>query len=272
MRTRAAQCVPRPQPAPSLSDLRERISCIESGRADGGAAALGTGWREIDDALPDGGLRLGAIHEWTAEARGDRSWSAPLLILAHLARRAISANDDARIVCWIGRSVWPYGTALVTSGDRALMRRSLFIDPSNDAERVWAIDLALRSGAVAAVVADGSRLAHTATRRLQLAAESNGALGVLARPPTDIAKGSAAMTRWRVSPAPSDRFAPRWNVECVRCKGGELNVQTPRRWTVELTDAGHLVVPSNLADRPDAEADGAAETKRHHALNTRRSA
>ena len=62
---------------------------------------------------------------------------------------------------------------------------------------LWAIDLA-RCTAVAAVVADGSRLA--ATRRLQLAAESGSALVLCARPPEEIDHLSAATTRWRGRP------------------------------------------------------------------------
>jgi hypothetical protein len=148
-------------------------------------------------------------------------------------------------VVWIGRSIRPYPHLLLrgcapverfassrqstaTPRDRLLLERSLFIDPPDDGMRLWAIDLALRCGAVCAVVADGRGLGMSQTRRLQLAAEAGGALVLLARPPEEERELSAAMTRWRITPAPSSTDRPRWIIELLRRKGarGGLNVTT----------------------------------------------
>ncbi len=161
-------------------------------------------------------------------------------------------------VVWIGRRLWPYPRVLLRGNiaisrfadpclapspfrgesrsegvstecsafddrDRVagglLLKRSLFIDPPDDASRLWAIDLALRCPAIIVVVADGSGLRMAETRRLQLAAEASRGLALLARPPDELAELSAATTRWRVGPAPSPTGRPRWFVELLRCKG-----------------------------------------------------
>lgn len=257
--------------AGAIAALRERIGCIEHGRRGEAGGALATGWDAIDACLPGGGLRRGAVHEWLLQSGGSRGWSAPLLALAHLARRAVDAYEEARCVCWIGRAVWPYGSALATESDRGLLDRSLFLDPATDVDRLWAIDLALQSDAVAAVVADGSRLIHKATRRLQLAAEAGDTIGLLARPPNDRRQLSAAATRWIVTPLPSDGFAPRWSVELVRCKGSQPQAHQ-RRWILELCNAGRLGVSSHVADRSDAPTNGADVAERDSARAARWSA
>jgi hypothetical protein len=108
--------------------------------------------------------------------------------------------------------------------DRTLLNRSLFINPPDLASRLWAIDVALRSPAVAMVIADGSRVDMAASRRLQLAAEASVAMALLARPAHELECLSAAATRWLVRPQPHIALhvtsaRPRWSVELLRCKG-----------------------------------------------------
>ncbi len=137
-----------------------------------------------------------------------------------------------------GAGVWP-------ANDRRLCLQSIFVDPGNDVERVWAIDLALRSPAVATVVADGSGLKMAQSRRLQVAAMSGGgrdgggALALLARPPRELRQHSVAATRWLVRDQPTidecDEIdeQPRWAVELLRCKGVQPVSEGARRWTVQ---------------------------------------
>jgi hypothetical protein len=99
------------------------------------------------------------------------------------------------------------------------LHQSIFVDPSCEADRAWAIDLALRSAAVSAVVADGTGLRMAETRRFQLAAESGRALAIIVRPPRELDMLSAATTRWLVRAAPTGSAHPRWTVQLLRCKG-----------------------------------------------------
>jgi hypothetical protein len=153
----------------------------------------------------------------------------------------------------------------------SLLPRSIFIDPPDDASRVWAIDLALRSSAADVVIADGSKLKMAESRRLQLAAARGRALGLLARPSWEGAELSAAATRWRVRRTPSPSHAPRWIVELLRCKQfqGRSGLQVSSAvgacgrdggmgaWEVEYGAPGCVHLVADVVDRsgsPPAQA------------------
>ncbi|MEE8460043.1 MAG: hypothetical protein V3S08_09215 [Phycisphaerales bacterium] len=237
--------------AKQLAQLREAIAAIEHGRHDqSGSRASASGADTLP--LPPG------VHEWfglddkSCTSRTSR-WIPPLGILLYLARRSLEGNQAG--VVWIGRRCWPFLQGLAPDDRGVLLRQSIFIDPPDVMTRLWAIDLAARCPAVAAVVADGSRLDMAATRRLQLAAEAGSALVLCARPPGEIDHLSAATTRWRVRCASSADKIPRWNVELLRCKG----MRPEGQWTVEwrsaqAKDKGSIVVHAALADRPDPAA------------------
>lgn len=254
---------PRPTAArgASLAELSEKIRAVESmGRRGHALTSIPTGW-----PAPFDRMAKGVLHEWfCADERAPRSsqaWPAPLLIFAHLARLACDGSSvpASALLVWIGRRVWPQPQVLTTAdADRRALRRSLLIDPASDAERLWAIDLCLRSPAVAAVMADagGMTLAHS--RRLQLAAEHGGSLALLARGAREMATPSTAAVRWRVRPAPSPNARPRWEIELRRCKGVQCMAGTeagaPLLVLEHDRETGRLRVPADLADRPGPAA------------------
>lgn len=205
-------------------------------------------------------------------------WTTPPLgVLSMLATRVVAgAAADAGAgdapsgswLVWVGSRVWPYPPSLVQAGGQAggqigmqiggqaVLERSLFVRARSPGDRLWAIDLALRSPAVAGVVADGSGFDMASTRRLQLAAEAGGGVCLLARPPWESAELSAASTRWLVrhaadAPSRAHGAAPpaafgtflsnsitrRWTVELLRCKGLRPTAGGARRWTLERDHA-----------------------------------
>lgn len=213
--------------------------------------------RLADPGEPAGGLARGCVHEWYGGALcgGPRSWLPPLSILAHLARRGVvpqdGPGDDGGAVLWVGRSLWPYPRAmaadlavvprergrdggelgpgeavehvrlvrLARSPGGPLLERSVLIDADDAAQRLWALDLALRTPGVAVVVGDGSGFNMAASRRLQLAAARGDALVLLARPPWEERELSAATTRWRVALEADAAEGPCWSVALRRSKG-----------------------------------------------------
>ena len=194
-------------------------------------------------------LRRGAFHEW---------FGLPVAVLLGLVGAILPDVGQTRIL-WIGRRCWPYPPSLVgPSGDRQLLERSVFVDPPTRDERLWAIDVALRSSAALVVVADGAGLTMAGSRRLQLAAEAGGTVGLLARPPNERGELSAAATRWLVSPGPVDGTnpaRPTWTVELLRRKGLRPIAEDARRWAVRLDDGARLVsVDADVPDRPAAAA------------------
>ena len=112
----------------------------------------------------------------------------------------------------------------------------------------------LRHGGLGAVVAEAARLSMTASRRLQLAAESSGAIGIAIRrwrrpaEAADFGQPTASVTRWRITALPATPLPvlgvgrPRWQLELIRCRAGES-----ADFEVEACDAkGRLALPSDL--------------------------
>lgn len=198
----------------NLQALRERIA----------AAKVNHGQARIV-GVP---VRLGGIHEWFGDI-------PPLCILADAARSLLRQGTIAGVF-WIGRRCWPYPALL----NDELLRHSVLLDPTDDAARLWAVDVALRCESPVAVIADAERLSLSNSRRLQLAAVAGGGLALLARPSWELDQLSAACTRWSVRPEPS-RGRPRWTVALLRNKDRPVLMDEPPSWTVEWNDAQDLV-------------------------------
>jgi protein ImuA len=129
--------------------------------------------------------------------------------------------------------------------------RSLVVLTDKEVNVLWALEEALKSGAVAGGLALAGTLPFVMTRRLTLSADKGRAVGILLRPrpPADL---SAARMRWRVGylPSAAHRFdpkapgAPRWRAELTRRRAGP-----PGLWDVEWDDETHrLRLVSGLAD------------------------
>jgi protein ImuA len=119
--------------------------------------------------------------------------------------------------------------------------RVLLVRAEREAEALWALEEALKSGAVCGGLATVERPPFVATRRLDFAARAGRATGVLLRAsePHDL---SAAHLRWRISslastPHPFDPKAPglaRMRAELVRRRGGPLGA-----WDLEQDHETH---------------------------------
>jgi len=214
-------------------EIRDRVAAL----VHRPVRRVATGWAEIDDAL-GGGLDADAIHEWIADDGG--LGVAPRGVLIALAWRMVALADPAAaqqgagLVIWIGRWVWPSVRALIgREGSRALLMRSLWVDPGDADARAWALEQALRCDGVSMGVVDGTGFSRALSRRLQLAAGRSAvtcAEGTRVRPPALAcvvrpcrerdALGSAS-TRWIVAPAPADAQdeSPQWNVRLLRARG-----------------------------------------------------
>ncbi|MBC7773203.1 MAG: hypothetical protein H7210_11955 [Pyrinomonadaceae bacterium] len=238
--------------------MAERIREVET-RTRRITTMVPTGWAPMDDAL-GGGLAGGALHEWfgviDAPQTRTQRWTPPLLILSHLVRQSVRASKERPWCLWVGERVWPtpHGMMGLESDHRGILARSLFVAPSTEGERTWAIDLALRVAGLV-VIADASSLSMASTRRLQLAAEAGGSLGLLARPPHERGELSAASTRWEITRSVSTSENPCWQVQLSRCKG--LQAIGTHTVVVERNHGGAVIpVPADLPlrSRPAALA------------------
>ena len=135
--------------------------------------------------------------------------------------------------------------------------RLIFVRAEREAEALWALEEALKSGAVAGGLVTAERAGLTATRRLDFAARTGGAAGVVLRTAGE-GELSAARRRWRIAALASgpnglDAAAPglsRLRAELVRRRDGP-----PGAWDLEQDDeTGRLRLDAGLADqRVDAQ-------------------
>lgn len=119
----------------------------------------------------------------------------------------------------------PYARGLARLG--LSPERLLLVCVDREAEALWALEEALKSGAVAGAVGTLEQAAFVATRRLDFAAREGRACGIMLR--TRAADDlTAARVRWRIGAAPSaadplDPRAPgrmRWRAEVTRRRDG----------------------------------------------------
>jgi len=214
--------------------LRKSIAALEAPEGHGHYAVLPFGVAEIDEALPWGGLPLGALHE--VAATGDDGAAVGFVVVL-LGRLAIGQDKP---VLWVADRDDLYAPGLAALGlpaDRLMVAR-----PGRGVRPQWAMEEGARCPGLAAVVGEAWDLDLTAARRLQLAARDSGVtVLVLNRG----AGSSAALTRWRIASAPSvvsrsGDWAWRWQVTLSHCRGrgvGEAGVVAT--WLVEWHDETH---------------------------------
>ncbi|MGE5248214.1 MAG: translesion DNA synthesis-associated protein ImuA [Verrucomicrobiota bacterium] len=180
-------------------------------RGDGVGAAPGrevlpTGHPALDGLLPGGGWPANAATEILFPREGIGELRLLLPVLADLSR-------EGRRVAWVDPPHLPYVPALAAAGTE--LSRFLVVRTGVARDRFFAVEQCLRSGACGAVLAWPETWDDRSVRRLQLAAEKGGSLGVLFRPERGCGRSSAAALRLRV--APSSRGLV---VEILKGRGG----------------------------------------------------
>lgn len=221
-------------------------------------------------------------------------WTPALSLMTQCVSKSLVSRPahHAQIsgIVWVGHRVWPCPAFLRhcdamsdcdSSGNEpnssALAHRvasqSIFVDAPTPFERVWSIDLALRSTHGCVVIADGSGFDMAATRRLQLASQESGGICLLARPPWEVSELSAATTRWMVRCAVSPIHTRRWTVELLRCKGMQPSLLANLRpWTVEhdhatrslrvVPDVGNGLDAATTVSQSDNDAESVRRSER----------
>jgi protein ImuA len=142
-------------------------------------------------------------------------------------------------VLWCLSGPGLYGPGLAAFGLGA--ERLILVRGRDDRERLWAMEEGLKCTALAMVVGEVGRLDLGQSRRLQLAAESSGVTALLLHQRGDAGLGvGAALTRWRITPAPSAETQGRAGIgaaccraELLRCKGGR-----PGSWLLRWNGVG----------------------------------
>ena len=232
-----------------LDELRARIARIEGVGARHGSIPFGLS--ALDSRLPGGGIAAGALHEIAGSPDLADDASATIFLAGILAR-------VEGPVFWCLRWRDLFAPALHLAGLHP--DRVIHVEAGSDANVLLAMEECLRNPGLAGVVGEISRYSTTASKRLQLAAEGSGVPAFVFRRASraaEASEGTAAVTRWRITAAPSEDLGipslgrPRWRAALERSRGGN-----PHHWIVEGCDAtGRIALPAALVDRPAAAED-----------------
>jgi protein ImuA len=237
-------------PVAQIDVLREHIRRLE-GAARHRRAALPFGVKAIDERLPEGGLALGALHEVAGGGNGAIDGAAATLFAA-----GIAARTKGRVLWCVTRQDL-FAPALASAG--LAPDRVIYVEAGDEKSVLACFEEGLRHGGLGAVVAEVASLSMTASRRLQLAAEDSGVIGLALRrwrrqvEAAEFRQPTAATTRWRISVLPSTPLPvpgmgrARWRLQVVRCRRGESS-----EFEVEACDAqGRLALPYELSYQPN---------------------
>ena len=271
-----------------LDALRQQIGRVERRDPQKPIAStrLGFGIDAIDRILPEGGLAGGALHEVLGQGADSEHATVPSLLVGGLLARSGTGQ-----VLWAMRGRDLFAPALSAVGlhpDRLILAEA-------GGAVLDVMEEALRHSGLCGVVGEiDGRLGLTASRRLQLAAESSGVIGFAIRRSRHfddpvLAAPSAASSRWRVGvlPRPPDYhlrdYHPRdyhrpdhhrpdhrpsrapepvlgpalWGLELLRFRGAAARIALPAHWILEAChETGRLSLAAALADRPAALRHG----------------
>jgi hypothetical protein len=176
---------------PSLADILAdaRVWKVKDASAAPPRPVWSTGKSSLDARLPGGGWPTASLIEVLLDDTGLGEVQLFLPALVECQR----APEEAPWLVWIAPPHEPYAPALAQQGIE--LGRLLVVRPPSATEALWAAEQALASGVCAAVFLWLKGTDDRWLRRLKLAAEAGGALGVLFRPERHRFESSPASLR-----------------------------------------------------------------------------
>jgi hypothetical protein len=193
--------------------LQEQIARLERTHVPSEEALVSSGCDALDRLLPHRGFRWGTLVEWLAMERG----GGVETLAFQAAREACRAGGTLVVVDRLREFYPPAAVRLGIDPEAMIVVHTL-----NEADHLWALDQSLRSPGVAAVLAWPEQLDGRTFRRLQLAIEQGGGLGLLVRSERMRNEPSWADLRLLVEPVPvaSPEASRRLRVHVLRSRGG----------------------------------------------------
>jgi hypothetical protein len=197
-----------PREVSSLADILAdaRVWKLKDASAAPTRPVWSTGCSSLDARLPGGGWPTASLIEVLLD---DTGLGEVQLFLPAL----VACQRAASWLIWISPPHEPYAPALAQQGIE--LTRLLIVRPASATEALWAAEQALASGVCAAVLLWLKGTDDRWLRRLKLAAEAGGALGVLFRPERHRFESSPASLRLVVT-----KGEPEARLDLLKVQGG----------------------------------------------------
>jgi hypothetical protein len=209
-----------------LRELAQEIRSLETAQRPQGLY-VSSGSESMDRCLPNCGYAAGSLVELTCQRPLHFSGWGGLSLALRIARPWLDDGKYLVIVDSQRRLCAPSLAAL-----KIPLERIIVIRTDNASDWVWGLDQALRSRAVGALITPVKELEDRSARRLQLAVEQGGGLGILLRDRVSASRyPSWAEVQWQVRAASNtDQAASpsvmmqRWfDLELLRAPGRQTN-------------------------------------------------
>lgn len=163
-------------------------------------SVVSTGFSALDQCLPGGGWPAGALTELIPGRQGIGELALLMPACARLTR-------EGRQVVFVSPPYIPYAPALAAA--RLDLARLLLVRAEAPAERLWAVEQALKAKSCGAVLTWIERGDERAWRRLQLACEQGGTCAFLFLPAHASARPSPAALRLALELGDAEQLAVR---------------------------------------------------------------
>jgi protein ImuA len=209
--------------AVTISELQTDILRLQ-GYKPGNNSAIDVGLGPLEDAFPNRTFPLGAVHEFLSARTEDAA--ATYGFIGGLLSSLMATSGTA---LWISSSRKLFPPALKRFGVQP--DRFIFIDVAKEKDVMWAMDEALKCGALTAVVGEMREFSFTASRRLQLAVEQSQVTGFIVRNNLSKPDTTACVSRWKITSLPGESLDdlpglgfPKWKVELLKIRNGRPGV------------------------------------------------
>lgn len=246
-----------------------------------------TGFETIDACLPDDGLSRAGLHE----IEPLRATDMPSLTGFAFALLSRLRSNQAIIWCVTAQQIGEYGEPYAFGLERYGISPSqiIFTKVHRQVELQFALEEAIKTDGVAAILGEGPSPSFTGSRRLSLLCRAHKRPCLLMNSRSDAALGSAALTRWQIMPEhsvedPRDPYGPglpTWRIALPRVRSGktmppmhadmlEQNTHTSYPWRIYWDDQTHSFCSASLFSNRTLHQNPASEYQPANAMVGRR--
>lgn len=216
----------------TIRHLTDRIRALETSFRPSELATIPLGTGGLGELFP-GGLTAGSLIELLPRVPGAGAWTLALVLAKYACgeQKTLFIADPER--CFYPPAAHKFGLD---------PKRTIIVRPRKASDALLALGQALRCSAIGAAIGAFERLHDRDARRLQLATEAGGTIGVLVRPAAVLGQPSFATVRLLMEPLSSSRGRRRVRLELIRNRQtSSLLVPHLSSLALEIDDAtGHV--------------------------------